>query len=148
MRLVIQRVTKASVSVANQPPASISMGFLLLVAFSNSDTREIVSKIAAKTAGLRLFADSSGKMNLSLKSVAGEVLAIPQFTLYGDVHRGFRPSFTKAAPPDQAQELFDYFVDYLHGLDLPVQTGFFRQHMSVQLINDGPVTIILDSDHL
>ncbi len=144
MRAVIQRVTTASVSVADQLVGQIGPGLLVLLAAGEGDTENEARWLAHKTANLRIFADAEGKMNLSVQAIGGSVLVVSQFTLYGDIRRGFRPSFTQAAPPEVAETLVNVFVESLRATGLPVATGVFRAHMKVSLTNDGPVTIILE----
>jgi D-tyrosyl-tRNA(Tyr) deacylase len=123
----------------------ISRGLVVLLGVSKSDTQVDADYLATKIAGLRIFEDQDGKMNLSLADVSGEVLAVSQFTLYGDVRRGKRPSFDEAAPPDLARELYEYFVGKIRESGFVCQTGRFQATMQVELVNDGPVTILLDS---
>ncbi len=150
MRAVIQRVTHASVTIDGVVKGSIGRGFLILFGAGEGDTREKAELLAKKTAGMRIFKDGDGKMNLSLADVDGSALVISQFTLYGDCRRGNRPSFSGAAAPDTANELYEYYVNLLrneyHIAD--VQTGEFGADMKVELLNDGPVTILLDSEEL
>jgi D-tyrosyl-tRNA(Tyr) deacylase len=146
MRSVVQRVRYAKVSVSGELIASIAQGLCVLVAVGLDDTSSDVGYLAAKLAGLRVFEDSAGKMNLSLREVAGEMLLVSQFTLFGDMRGGNRPSFTTAAAPDLAQRHFDELAEMLRAnLDCPVKTGRFRSHMDLELANDGPVTILIDS---
>ncbi len=146
MRAVVQRVTHASVTVDNAIAGEIGPGLLVLLAAGRDDTEAEARWLAHKTANLRIFSDVEGKMNLSVQAIGGSVLVVSQFTLYGDIRRGFRPSFVKAAPPDVAEALVAVFVDALRAADIPVATGVFRAHMHVSLVNDGPVTIILDKE--
>jgi D-tyrosyl-tRNA(Tyr) deacylase len=146
MRTVIQRVKRAEVRSGGQS-ASIDRGFLLLVGLENGDTTETTAWCANKIAGLRIFEDSNDKMNLSLADVGGEVLAVSQFTLAGSIAKGRRPGFDAAMPPAEAGTLFDIFVSQLKALQIDVKTGFFREHMEVELINDGPVTFVLERGH-
>ena len=148
MRAVVQRVTEASVSVDGAEKGRIGRGFMVLVGVSSDDNEADAEYLADKVAKLRVFEDSEGKMNLSLLDVGGEVLAVSQFTLYGDARKGNRPGFTSAAPPDKAEALYRKFVDVLKTRSLKVEEGVFRAHMKVYLVNDGPVTIILDSKKL
>ena len=145
MRAVVQRVKRAQVSVDGKVIASIGQGFLVLVGVGRGDTEQDAEYIAAKTAGLRVFEDEAGKMNLALADVKGNVLAVSQFTLYGDCRGGRRPSFIEAAPPDEGKRLYEVYVQKLRALGVPVQTGEFQAMMDVELVNDGPVTILLDS---
>jgi len=149
MRAIIQRVTRTSVSVANQTVAVVSHGLVVLVGVTHTDTSAQAQTLAPKTAHLRIFGDDAGKMNRSVLDVGGEVLVIPQFTLYADCHRGRRPSFIEAAHPDQAISLVDQFVSRLQEEQVPrVVTGIFGAHMLVEIHNDGPITIFLDTDAL
>jgi len=145
VRAVIQRVTEASVTVDGQIVGSIQQGFVVLLGVSESDTQDDVIWIAGKIAGLRVFEDSGGKMNLALADVGGAVLLISQFTLYGDCRKGRRPSFVEAARPEKAHVLYQSTVAELRGSGLQVETGTFQAHMDVRLLNDGPVTLLLDS---
>ena len=144
MRLVIQRVCKASVTIDNEPVAAIGAGYLILVGITHDDTPEKADWLARKVAGLRLFEDDQGLTNLSLADVNGEVLAVSQFTLYANAKKGRRPSFVEAARPELALPLFEHFVARLRQQEVRVQTGVFGAHMHLSLINDGPVTIILE----
>lgn len=144
MRVVLQRVSSASVTVDGAVVGEIGRGFLLLVGFSGRDGDEQLEWMADKTTGLRLFADAEGKMNLSLADVGGAVLAVSQFTLYGDVRKGRRPSFVSAAPPELAEPLYDRFCAALRSRGLAVATGRFGAVMQVALVNDGPVTLVLE----
>lgn len=146
MRAVVQRVTHASVTIDNVVVGEIGPGLLVLLAAGEGDTEAEARWLAHKTANLRIFSDAEGKMNLSVQATGGSVLVVSQFTLYGDIRRGFRPSFVKAAPPDVAEALVGIFVEALRATDIPVATGVFRAHMHVSLVNDGPVTIILDKE--
>lgn len=148
MRFVIQRVTEASVSVENETIAQISNGFLVLIGVSHSDTKEIADKMVKKLLGLRIFEDENGKTNLDLKSVCGSLLLVSQFTLYADCKKGNRPSFVNAGTPDVANELYEYIVALCRQQIQTVETGSFGADMKVQLLNDGPFTIILDSNEL
>ena len=145
MKTVIQRVSKASVTIENKIHGQIDKGFLILVGISESDNEEIVKKMALKISKLRIFEDEEGKMNLALNDVGGDVLSISQFTLYADTKKGNRPSFTNASSPDKAKELYLLFNEELRSLDLKVEEGIFGSEMKVELLNDGPVTIIIDS---
>ena len=144
MRVVLQRVSRATVSVEGRMLGSIGRGFCLLVGFTHNDTPAVVEWMAEKVAGLRLFADAEGKMNLGLTEVGGAVLVVSQFTLYGDTAKGRRPSFIDAARPDMAIPLYERFVAQLRSMGLGVETGEFGAMMEVELVNDGPVTIILE----
>src|SRR3954467_9175456 len=145
MRAVVQRVSRASVTVENVVVGQIDRGLLVLLGVTHADTEAAADYLAEKTAGLRIFEDDAGKMNLSVKDIGGAVLAVSQFTLYGDVRKGKRPSFDDAARPEQARQLYEHFVSKLRGLGPKVETGRFQEMMQVELVNDGPVTILLDS---
>jgi D-tyrosyl-tRNA(Tyr) deacylase len=145
MRAVIQRVLRAQVSVGEEIVGKIGPGLLVLLGVAKSDTRADADYLAVKILGLRIFDDESGKMNLSLAEAGGSVLAVSQFTLYGDVRKGRRPSFDEAAPPQQANELYEYFVGRIRESVTRCETGRFQAMMWVELVNDGPVTILLDS---
>ena len=144
MRIVLQRVHRAEVRVDQRTIASVSKGLLLLVGIGKGDDALDFGRLARKLSQLRIFEDAAGKMNLSLLDIGGEILAVSQFTLYGDTHKGRRPSFSEAAPPHEAQRLFDAFVDALKAEGVLVKTGAFGAKMAVELVNDGPVTLILD----
>ena len=148
MRVVLQRVLEASVEVENQVVGAIEKGYLLLVGVAPTDDEQIVSKMADKIVGLRINEDSNGKMNLSIKDVNGDILSISQFTLYANCRKGRRPSFDEAAKPAFANEMYELFNEKLKGLGCKVETGIFQSEMKVNLINDGPVTIVLDSAEL
>jgi len=145
MRAVVQRVSRAKVTVNEWIAGEIGMGLLVLLGVGQADTEVDVSYLAEKIAGLRIFEDDDGKMNRSVREVGGSVLAVSQFTLYGDVRRGKRPSFDDAAPPDHARRLYDLFVERIRAAGLRCETGRFQEMMQVELVNDGPVTILLDS---
>ena len=145
MRIVAQRVSQAQVRVDDQPVATVGRGLLLLVAVEREDDAADVDWIVRKVSHLRIFEDDDGKMNLDPRQVGGEILAVSQFTLAGSVRRGNRPSFEAAARPEEAEPLFNRFVEGLRGEGLPVATGIFGAHMAVELVNDGPVTLIVDS---
>lgn len=145
MRAVIQRVREASVRVDGQEVAAIGPGLLILLGAGRADTTEAVRWLAGKVAELRIFEDAQGKMNRSLHEVGGAALVVSQFTLYGDARKGRRPSFTDAAPPEAAVPLLRVFVGELRERGLPVQEGVFGARMQVHLVNDGPVTIFLDT---
>jgi len=144
MRLVIQRVSQASVIVQEEKIAEIGQGYLILVGVTHDDDASKADWLARKVAGLRLFEDDKGLTNLSLADVGGQVLAVSQFTLYANARKGRRPSFVAAARPEVAEPLFQRFVATLRQEGVPVQTGVFGAHMQVALINDGPVTLILE----
>ena len=148
MKFVIQRVSKASVTVDNQMIGSIGKGFLVLIGVCDSDTKETADKMIRKMLGLRIFEDSAGKTNLSLDSVNGELLLVSQFTLYADCRKGNRPSFIRAGAPQLANEFYEYMIQKCREQNVRVATGEFGADMQVQLVNDGPFTIILDSDEL
>ena len=145
MRACIQRVQSAEVRVSGEVCGRIERGMLVLLGIANGDTEADAKKLAQKIAGLRIFEDSQEKMNLSLSDVGGAMLVVSQFTLLGDCRRGRRPDFLNAAPPELAEKLYQVFVDTVIQENIPVATGRFRQHMEVELINDGPVTLIVDS---
>ena len=145
MRAVIQRVTCASVSIEGKIISSISKGLLVLLGVGENDDNSDAIYLAEKTAGLRIFEDDEGKMNLSVSDIDGEILVISQFTLYADCRKGRRPSFIDAARPEKAIPLYEAYVSALTNTGLKVGTGVFQAHMEVELINDGPVTILLDS---
>ncbi|AFS71043.1 MULTISPECIES: D-aminoacyl-tRNA deacylase [Exiguobacterium] len=144
MRVVLQRVKEASVTVDGSITGQIDQGFLLLVGVTHEDTLEQVNWLADKIAGLRVFEDEEERMNRSLQDVDGSILSVSQFTLYGDVKKGRRPAFTEAAKPDHANELYEAFNDRLRKQGLTVETGQFGAMMDVALVNDGPVTLILE----
>ena len=144
MRVLLQRVLEARVTVDGVTVGEIGPGFLLLVGVGKTDTPADIDWLANKIAGLRVFEDAEGKMNLPLAAVDGACLAVSQFTLYGDCRKGFRPGFTEAAPPEQGREGMDRFVAALRDKGLRVETGVFQAHMRVCLVNDGPVTLLLE----
>jgi len=148
MRAVVQRVTRASVTVDGEVVGAIGHGLLVLLAVTNDDQKSDADYLGEKIAALRVFDDAEGRMNVSLKDSGGSLLVVSQFTLYGDVRRGLRPSWSDAAAPEKAEPLYDYFVERCRGLLDHVQTGSFRKMMQVELINDGPVTILIDSRKL
>jgi len=148
MRAVIQRVASAEVRVDGQVVGAVGKGLLVLLGVAQDDGEEAARFLADKVAALRVFEDSAGKMNLSLAEVGGGVLVVSQFTLLGDLRKGNRPSFTGAAPPEPANALYERFCAMLREKGLPVATGVFRAHMEVELVNDGPVTLMLDSTRL
>jgi len=145
MRILIQRVSRASVTVSGERVAAIGRGYLALVGVTHGDSAATAGKLAGKTARLRIFEDDSGLMNLALADVGGAVLAVSQFTLYADVRKGNRPSFAGAARPGQGEAVYEAFVEELRAEGVPVQTGIFGAHMHVELVNDGPVTILLEA---
>jgi len=144
MRVVLQRVSRAAVRVDGQTVGAIGRGFVVLAGFASQDGAAALAWMAEKIAGLRVFTDGEGKMNLPLAEVGGAVLVISQFTLYGDASKGRRPSFTDAAPPERAEALYTQFVELLRQARLPVETGRFGAVMEVELVNDGPVTLVLE----
>jgi D-tyrosyl-tRNA(Tyr) deacylase len=148
MRAVIQRVTRARVLVEGRVTGEIEAGLVVLVAVGRNDTETTPEEMAKRVAQLRIFDDAAGKMNLSLFDVGGAVLAVSQFTLYGDARGQRRPSFLGAAPPEQGKAGYEEFVRALEALKVRVATGVFQTHMSLELVNDGPVTILLDSEKL
>ena len=145
MRAVVQRVSRASVTVADEVVGQIGRGFLVLLGIEEGDAQDDVVYMAQKIAGLRVFEDSDGKMNLGLAEVGGAMLVVSQFTLMGDCRRGRRPSFIQAARPELADELYRAFCAEVRGQGIEVQTGRFQTHMDVELVNDGPVTLLIDS---
>jgi len=145
MRAVVQRVSRASVKVDGQTVGEIGAGLLILLGVAQDDSEADADYLANKIVGLRIFDDSDGKMNLSVIDTKGAVLAVSQFTLYGDVRRGKRPSFDAAARPEQAKKLYEYFVERVRAAGVRCETGTFQATMKVELANEGPVTILLDS---
>ena len=145
MRAVVQRVSRAQVSVNGEIAGKIGLGLLVLLGVGCDDTEADASYLAGKIAGLRVFEDDRGKMNRSVQDAGGSVLAVSQFTLYGDVRRGKRPSFDSAAPPEKARQLYEFFVERIRSAGLRCETGRFQEMMKVELVNEGPVTILLDS---
>lgn len=148
MRFVVQRVTYASVSVDNSIVGNINKGFMVLIGVEESDNKEIADKMIKKLIGMRIFEDDNGKTNLSLADVDGELLLVSQFTLYADCKKGNRPSFVKAGPPDMAKELYEYIIEKCRVEVKNVQKGIFGADMKVELLNDGPFTVILDSKEI
>lgn len=148
MRAVVQRVSRARVTVNSETTGEIAEGLVVLLGVGKSDSEPDADYLAEKIGGLRIFGDEDGKMNRSLADVGGAVLAVSQFTLYGDVRRGKRPSFDEAAPPQRARELYEYFVGRVRAAGLQCETGRFQEMMSIELVNEGPVTILLDSAKL
>lgn len=146
MKFVIQRVSNASVTIENNTVGKIDNGFLVLIGITDSDTKEIANSMIKKLINLRVFSDSQDKMNLSIKDVGGSLLLVSQFTLYADCSHGNRPGFSKAAKPDFANDLYKYIISECQKYEVPVETGEFGADMKVTLLNDGPVTIILDSN--
>ena len=145
MRAVVQRVSRARVTVNGEITGEIGRGLLVLLGVGAGDTRAEADYLVEKTIGLRIFEDVGGKMNLSVAGVGGALLVVSQFTLYGDARRGKRPSFDAAAPPEQARELYEYFVEKVRAAGLRCETGRFQEMMQVELVNEGPVTILVDS---
>ena len=148
MRFVIQRVTEASVTIDGEISGKIGKGYLVLIGVADTDTKEIADKMIRKMIGLRIFEDEQGKTNLSLADVDGGLLLVSQFTLYANCKRGNRPSFIEAGKPDMANEMYEYIIEKCREPVDEVQTGEFGSDMKVQLLNDGPFTILLDSDQL
>jgi D-tyrosyl-tRNA(Tyr) deacylase len=146
MRAVAQRVSRARVTVERRVTGEIGAGLMVLAAIGKDDSEAVTASIAQKIVNLRIFNDERGKMNRSLLDASGAILAVSQFTLYGDARGQRRPSFVQAAPPEQAKILFEQFVSELKKLGVRVETGVFQAHMEVEIVNDGPVTILLDSD--
>ena len=145
MRAVVQRVSRAQVMVNGEVVGRIEHGLLVLLGVAATDHEADADYLALKITGLRVFEDANGKMNLDVAAAGGGILVVSQFTLYGDVRRGKRPSFDDAAPPEQARQLYEYFVGRIRAAGLPCETGRFQETMQVELVNDGPVTILLDS---
>ena len=145
MRAVVQRVKKSSVTVGTAVTGEIGHGLMVLIGVENGDTEKDAVYIADKITGLRIFEDSDGKMNLSVRDVVGDILAVSQFTLLGDVRKGKRPSFTNAAEPEQANEMYRKTISLIKEKNINVREGIFRAEMLVEIYNDGPVTILLDS---
>jgi D-tyrosyl-tRNA(Tyr) deacylase len=145
MRAVVQRVSRAKVTVNEFVCGEIGLGLLVLLGVGHDDTEADATYFAEKISGLRIFEDANGKMNRSVQDVGGSVLAVSQFTLYGDVRRGKRPSFDDAAPPEPAKRLYELFVEHIRATGLQCETGRFQEMMQVELVNEGPVTILLDS---
>jgi D-tyrosyl-tRNA(Tyr) deacylase len=145
MRAVVQRVSRAQVTVNGEITGRIGLGLLVLLGVGGDDTEVDAIYLAEKIVGLRVFEDDQGKMNRSVRDVGGSLLAVSQFTLYGDVRRGKRPSFDAAARPEKARELYEIFVEKIRAVGLSCKTGRFQEMMSLELVNEGPVTILLDS---
>ena len=145
MKVLLQRVVGASVSVAGEVVGRIGRGLVIFVGVASGDTERGMQYLAQKTVNLRIFSDETGKFNLSALDIRGELLVVSQFTLLADTRKGRRPSFTEAAPPAQAEKLFEQFVEQARATGLKVETGRFQQYMQVEIHNDGPVTIMLDS---
>ena len=145
MRLVVQRVDNASVKIENELFSSIKQGYLILFGAEKGDTKQQVEWLANKISVLRCFPDENGKMNLSIKDIQGEILIVSQFTLAGDVKKGTRPSFDKAMAPTEANEMYKYFISKVKEQNIPVKTGVFGAHMEISLLNNGPVTFVIDA---
>jgi D-aminoacyl-tRNA deacylase len=145
VRLLVQRIKGAKVSVGGATVGETGPGLCLFLRVAVGDSPAAADALAAKAAELRIFEDESGKLNRSVKDIAGEILVVSEFTLYGDAAKGRRPSFSRAAPPEEARRLYDYFVERLAASGLRVATGRFQTHMEVSLVNDGPVTLMLES---
>jgi len=145
MRAVVQRVSRAKVTVEGSLAGEIGLGLLVLLGVGQEDTEADAAYLSEKVVGLRIFEDEDGKMNRSVRDVGGSVLVVSQFTLYGDVRRGKRPSFDEAAPPEAARRLYELFVQKIQATGLRCETGRFQEMMQVELVNEGPVTILLDS---
>lgn len=145
MRAVVQRVSRAKVTINDWVSGEIGLGLLVLLGVGQQDTENDATYLAEKIVGLRIFEDSDGKINRSVQDVSGSLLVVSQFTLYGDVRRGKRPSFDAAAPPGEARRLYEFFVDRVRAAGLRCETGRFQEMMQVELVNEGPVTILLDS---
>ncbi len=146
MRVVVQRVSRASVLIEGEVFSAIKRGYLLLIGFTHEDDDTAIEWMARKITGLRIFEDDKGLMNLALADIGGDILAVSQFTLYADVNKGRRPAFVRAAPPDKAELLYDKFCSLLKDAGLVVRRGVFGAKMEVELVNDGPVTIIMDRE--
>ena len=145
MRAVLQRVREARVEANGTVTGAIGIGLLVLLGVSRGDSKDDADYLAEKIAGLRIFPDDEGRMNRSVVEIGGAILVVSQFTLYGDCRRGRRPSFDEAAPPDEARSLYEYFVERLRASNLKAETGVFQASMQVHLVNDGPVTLLLES---
>jgi len=145
MRAVVQRVTRASVTIDGEVVGEIEKGLVVLLGIARDDTRDDADYLVPKIAALRIFDDAAGRMNVAVKEIGGGLLIVSQFTLYGDVSRGWRPSWSDAAAPEVAEPLYEYFVESSRKLVGRVETGSFRKMMQVELVNDGPVTILIDS---
>jgi len=145
MRAVVQRVTRASATIQGQTVGEIENGLVVLLGIARDDSKKDADYLVPKIIALRIFDDAEGRMNVSVKDISGGLLVVSQFTLYGDVRRGLRPSWSDAAPPEIAEPLYDYFVESSRKLLGRVETGSFRKMMQVELVNDGPVTLMLDS---
>ena len=148
MRAVIQRVERAKVDVESKTVGSIGKGIMVLVGFKDGDDKAVFEYMIEKIINMRIFEDENDKMNLSLKDVGGQLLIVPNFTLYGDARKGRRPSYSSGASPENAKSLFDEFCSIAEKTGIFVQTGVFREYMKVELVNDGPITLLLDSDRV
>jgi D-aminoacyl-tRNA deacylase len=148
MRAVVQRVSRSRVTVSSEITGEIKAGLLVLLGVATADTEADADYLADKITGLRIFEDDQGKMNRSVIDIGGSLLVVSQFTLFGDVRRGKRPSFDDAAPPQRAREIYEYFVTRIRAVGLRCETGRFQEMMQVELVNEGPVTILLDSTKL
>jgi D-tyrosyl-tRNA(Tyr) deacylase len=148
MRIVLQRVKSARVDVAGETVGAIGVGLAILLGVTQTDKKEDAEYLADKVVNLRIFPDETGRMNRGLVEAGGSLLVVSQFTLYGDCRKGRRPSFDHAAPPEQARALYDYFIQHLKSSNIAVETGVFQAEMEIHLINDGPVTFIIDSKRL
>ena len=147
MRAVLQRVKQAAVEVDGKEVSRIGQGILVLAGFTSSDNEQVTAWMANKVSSLRIFEDDEGKMNRSLEDIGGEILAVPQFTLYGDCRKGKRPGFDKSAPMEQANTLYEIFLSKLNEVSpVPVKSGVFQEHMHVSLVNDGPVTLLIEKE--
>ncbi|MGA8762070.1 MAG: D-aminoacyl-tRNA deacylase [Candidatus Sulfotelmatobacter sp.] len=145
MRAVVQRVSRAKVTLSGEIAGEIGLGLLVLLGVGQDDTEADATYLAGKISGLRIFEDEQGKMNRSVQDAGGDILAVSQFTLYGDARRGKRPSFDASAAPEKARELYEFFVEQIRAAGLRCETGRFQEKMQVELVNEGPVTILLDS---
>jgi D-tyrosyl-tRNA(Tyr) deacylase len=148
VRAVVQRVSRAKVTVGGATTGEIGLGLLVLLGVGNEDTEADAAYLSEKIGGLRIFEDEDGKMNRSVENIGGSVMVVSQFTLYGDVRRGKRPSFDEAAPPEKARQLYEFFVSRIRSLGFRCETGRFQEMMNVELVNEGPVTILLDSSKM
>lgn len=146
MRAVVQRVSRCRVTVAGETTGEIGRGLLVLLGVGRNDAESAADYLVEKILGLRIFEDAEGKMNLSVRDVGGAAMAVSQFTLYGDVRRGKRPSFDAAARPEEARRLYEYFVEKMRAAGVRCETGRFQEMMEVELVNEGPVTVLLDSE--
>lgn len=145
MRVIIQRVRSASIEIDSTVTAAIGRGLVLLLGIAKTDSQRNADYLVDKVAGLRIFADEAGKMNLDIRQAGGSLLVVSNFTVYGDVRKGRRPGFDLAAPPAEARVIYDYFVERARLTGIPVETGSFQAHMQVELVNDGPITLIAES---